>query len=47
MNEAIHEVSAALATLGKPDPFGPQIKASDEFLAPVFQKYFEKLGARN
>ena len=31
----------------KPDPFGPEVKASDEFLEPVFQKYFEKLGLRN
>jgi energy-coupling factor transporter ATP-binding protein EcfA2 len=47
MQEAIGEVVAALRTLGKPDPFGPEVKASDEFLGPVFQKYFEKLGMRN
>ena len=47
MKEAIDEISGALRTLGKPDPFGPEIKASDEFLGPVFQKYFEKLGISN
>jgi hypothetical protein len=47
MQEAIDEVVAALRTLGKPDPFGSEVKASDEFLGPVFQKYFEKLGTRN
>ncbi len=38
---------AALRTLGKPDPFGSEVKASDDFLGPVFQKYFEKLEIRN
>ncbi len=44
MDAAIAEVSAALATLGKTDPFGPDTKASDDFLDPVFGKFFEKLG---
>jgi predicted ATPase len=47
MQEAINEVSGALRVLSKPDPFGPDVKASDEFLAPVFQSYFSKLGLRN
>ncbi|HEX5228265.1 MAG TPA: AAA family ATPase [Bryobacteraceae bacterium] len=47
MKEAIGEVTAALRTLGRPDPFGPEVKASDEFLGPVFQTYFKKLGIRN
>ena len=47
MREAIDEVVAALKILGRPDPFGPEVKASDDFLGPVFQKYFEKLGIRN
>jgi predicted ATPase len=47
MNEAMNEVVGALRTLGRPDPFGPEVKASDDFLGPVFQKYFEKLGTRN
>lgn len=47
MQQSIEQVSAALRVLGQPDPFGPEIKASDDFLAPVFQSYFEKLGLRN
>jgi len=47
IQEAINEVSGALRVLSKPDPFGPDVKASDEFLAPVFQSYFSKLGLRN
>lgn len=47
MQKAIAEVSAALKVLGRPDPFGPEVKASDDFLGPLFQSYFEKLGLRN
>jgi len=43
MREAIAEVEAALATLDKPGPWSPDVKATDEFLDPVFKKYFEKL----
>jgi hypothetical protein len=35
------------APAGMPDPFGPEIKASDEFSGPIFKSYFEKLGLRN
>jgi ABC-type lipoprotein export system ATPase subunit len=47
MEEAVTEVSEALRVLGRPDPFGPDVKASDDFLTPVFQSYFRKLGLRN
>jgi hypothetical protein len=47
MQESIEEVAAALRVLGRPDPFGSDVKASDEFLGPVFRSYFEKLGLRN
>ena len=47
MQEAMDEVAAALRVLGRPDPFGPEVKASDDFLGPVFRSYFEKLGLRN
>jgi hypothetical protein len=47
MQKSIEEVAVALRVLGRPDPFGPDIKASDDFLGPVFQSYFEKLGLRN
>ncbi len=44
MDAAVEEVVNALATLGKPDPFGPDAKASDELLDPVFRKFFAKMG---
>src|SRR6266404_2392729 len=44
MREAIAEVTQALRTLGKADPWSADIKASDEFLDPLFKKYFAKLG---
>ncbi|MCX6624229.1 MAG: hypothetical protein NTY38_24840 [Acidobacteria bacterium] len=47
MTEAIDEVAAALRTLGRPAPFGPGIKAGDDFLTPLFKSYFEKSGLRN
>ncbi len=47
MAAAIDEVAEALAVLGKPDPFGSEIKASDEFLDPVFAAYFRKIGSPN
>lgn len=47
MVESISEVETALATLGKPSPWGPDIKASDEFLDPVFNKFYDKLGLPN
>jgi len=47
MQSAMGEVAAALKVLGRPDPFGPDVKASDDFLAPLFQSYFDKLGLPN
>lgn len=43
MREAIADVTIALKTLNKPDPWSPDIKASDEFLEPLFKKFFETL----
>ena len=47
MGAAIDEVAAALATLGKPEPWSADVKASDDFLQPVFQKFYDKLGLPN
>lgn len=47
MEAAIDEVSAALRVLEKPDPFGPEIKASNDFLEPVFRGYFRRLELPN
>jgi len=43
MQAAIEEVAKALQTLSKPDPWSADIKATDDFLDPVFRKFFEKL----
>jgi ABC-type branched-subunit amino acid transport system ATPase component len=44
MAESIAEISDALRKLNKPDVFSGDIKASDEFLTPVFHAFFKKLG---
>jgi len=46
MEEAIREVEMALRTLGK-DPWSADIKASDDFLEPLFKKFYERLGLPN
>jgi ABC-type multidrug transport system ATPase subunit len=46
MNEILNEVETALNVLGK-NPWSADTKVSDEFLDPVFRKYFEKLGIPN
>ena len=43
MQESIKEVSKALETLGKPDPWSVDIKASDEFLDPLFMDFSKRL----
>jgi len=43
MCEAIAEVTEALRTLVKPDPWSSDVKATDEFLDPLFKKFFQKL----
>ena len=47
MRQAIDQVETALRTLGKGSPWDADIKASDDFLDPVFKAYFEKLGLPN
>lgn len=44
MRQTIAEVESALRTLGKPSPWSAEIKVTDEFLDPLFAKYFEALG---
>ncbi|GIW89483.1 MAG: ATPase AAA [Isosphaeraceae bacterium] len=41
MEEAIGQVEGALRTLGK-DPWSADIKASDEFLDPLFKQFYER-----
>ena len=47
MREAIVEVSEALRTLGKGSPWDDDVKASDEFLTPLFGAYFARLDIPN
>ena len=47
MRESIREVSEALETLGKGSPWDANTKVSDDFLTPLFDKYFKKLGLPN
>ncbi|MBU0641501.1 MAG: AAA family ATPase [Planctomycetes bacterium] len=47
MSQVIDEVSQALETLGKPAPWSPDTKATDDFLDPLFQKYFNRLELPN
>ena len=47
MRAAIDEIESALKALGKGSPWSANIKASDDFLTPLFKAYFEKLGLPN
>jgi hypothetical protein len=47
MRESIAELEAALRTLGKGSPWDPDTKVSDDFLGPLFQNYFKRLGIPN
>ncbi|TXH62101.1 MAG: AAA family ATPase [Burkholderiaceae bacterium] len=47
MAAAIDEVAGALATLGRPEPWSADVKASDDFLQPLFQNFFDRLGLPN
>jgi len=47
MREAVAEVEEAMNTLGKGSPWDSQMKASDDFLIPLFKAYFAKLELPN
>jgi hypothetical protein len=47
MDESIAEIEGALAALSRPSPWGPDIKASDDFLDPLFKRFYERLGLPN
>ena len=47
MENAIGEIASALAALGKPDPWSVDLKTSDEFLDPLFRRFYEKLDLPN
>jgi hypothetical protein len=47
MRASIKEVEQALETLGKGSPWDANTKVSDDFLIPLFEKYFKKLSLPN
>ncbi len=47
MRESIDKIESALKTLGKGSPWDAGVKASDEFLDPLFESYFRKLDLPN
>ncbi len=47
MKESIKEITNALETLGKGSPWSHDIKVSDDFLMPLFEKYYKKLKLPN
>lgn len=47
MEESIAAIEAALVALSKPSPWGPDIKASDDFLDPLFKNFYERIGLPN
>lgn len=47
MDESIAEIERALTTLAEPDPWGPDIKASEAFLDPLFKRFYAKLQLPN
>ena len=47
MRESVAEVDEALSTLGKGSPWSSDVKASDDVLVPIFERYFGNLGLLN
>ena len=47
MHEAITQVQEAMKTLGKKSPWDAEVKASDDFLTPLFKAYFDRLDLPN
>lgn len=41
---SLAEITHALGITNKPDPWGPDIKVTDDFLDPLFKLYYEQLG---
>ena len=47
LRQCVAEVANALNILHKPGPWSDDIKASDDFLDPLFERYFDRLGLPN
>lgn len=44
MENSITELEGALSITRRIDPWGPDIKVTDDFLDPLFERFYEKLG---
>jgi len=44
LDSCIDELVTALSITKKPDPWGPDIKVTDDFLDPLFENYYQRLG---
>lgn len=44
LDQCVQELTQALKLTNKPDPWGPDIKVTDDFLDPLFKLYYERLG---
>ena len=44
LDTCVAELVAALAVARKPNPWGPDFKVTDDFLDPLFENYFQRLG---
>ncbi len=47
MKQAISEIEAASKSLRKPSPWDARAKVSDDFLSPLFERYYELVGIPN
>ncbi len=47
MREAVEEVRVAMETLGRGSPWSEDSKVSDDFLTPLFRRYFQKIELPN
>jgi ABC-type hemin transport system ATPase subunit len=47
MQSVIADLTQALARLRRTTPWSPDIKATDDFLDPLFEEYFQRLGLPN
>lgn len=47
MKSALEEILSALEKLGKSEPWGTEVKASDEFLDPLFRTFYKSLKLPN
>jgi len=47
MEESIAEIERAMGTLGKGSPWSPDTKVSDDFLDPLFENFYRRVGLPN